>query len=259
MNAHYERGGVKLICGDCLDIMPEIADKSIDMIFADLPYGVTQCKWDSQIDLSLLWPEYERLLTPNSPAIFTGTQPFTSSLVMSKPDWFRYEVILLKSRATGFLNCKRRPLVAHENVLIFSKESPRYNPQMIKSPGHKRGGGSTVRVYGGYDNFEEYSVDEYYPRSLFVAPSISRNDSHFIEETHPSQKPLSLLEWLIKTHTSKEHIIFDNVMGSGTTLVAAARLGRSGIGIEKEPEYFELACRRLDAEFDRIESELPLG
>ena len=224
--------------GDCLELMKDIPDSSIDMILCDLPYGTTACKWDVIIPFDLLWAQYKRIVKPNAAIVLTASQPFTSQLVMSNPKWFRYEWIWEKSNGTGFLSASKMPLKIHENILIFSEFSAKYEP--IKTPGKpysaKRRGG--CELYG-QKRISSISDGWRFPNTLIRFT----NPRH--ESTHPTQKPVALFEYLIKTYTNEGDLILDNCAGSGTTAVAAINTNRNYILMEKEAKYIEVINQRL--------------
>lgn len=232
--------------GDCLNLMKFIPYKSIDMILADLPFGTTNCKWDSIIDLNELWIHYKRLIKDNGVIVLFAQTPFDKVLGCSNLEWLKYEWIWEKTQATGHLNAKKMPMRAHENILVFYKKQSTYNP--IKTYGHKRKvstahhkrNTSTGEIYNKCDNFSDYDSTERYPRSvqLFASDKQKLN-------LHSTQKPLALCEYLIKTYTNEGDLILDNVAGSGTTLVAAKNLNRNFIGIEKEEKFYNIIIERL--------------
>lgn len=233
-----------IIQGDCFEVMPRIETGSVDLIICDLPYGITQNEWDKPLDLARLWSEYERVIKENGAIILTAAQPFTSQLVMSNPRLFRYEIIWQKNKTTGFLNAKKMPLRAHESILVFYKKLPTYNPQ--KTTGHKPVNSYTKRTSDG-SNYGETKAGitgggqtDRYPTTVLQVPVVN-NDSR--EKIHPTQKPVELLEYLIKTFSNPGDLVLDNCAGSGSTGEAAKRTGRDFILIEKEAEYVE-ACRR---------------
>lgn len=236
---------VNLMMGDCLERMKEIESGSIDMILTDPPYGTTQCKWDSVIDLSLMWEHLKRIIKPNGAIVMTASQPFTSVLTCSNLAMFRYSLVWEKTTATGHLNAKRMFMRAHEDILVFYKKLPVYNPQ--KTKGHKRKISSAeskvnckeTDVYGKH-GLTGYDSTERYPRSV-IKTSTDKQKSKF----HPTQKPAALMEYLIKTYTNEGDSVLDFAMGSGTTGVAAKRLQRDFIGIEMDEGYFNIAKDRI--------------
>ena len=245
----------KIICGDCLEVMPKIPDKSVDMILCDLPYGTTACKWDTVIPFEPLWEQYERITKDDGAIILTGTEPFSSLLRVSNLSLYKYDWVWKKSVAGNFVNAKNAPLKKHENVLVFSKgtianrskKRMRYFPQgLIKVDRvHKR-----PRIYlseghdGGYlrKSRKTERIIEFtnYPTTILDFP-LGNNKT-----IHPTQKPVPLFEYLIKTYTQPGEIVLDNCIGSGTTAVAALNTGRKFIGIEKEQRYVEIARKRLE-------------
>ena len=233
----------RVIHGDCMEWMSRIEDKSIDMILCDLPYGITQNKWDSLIPLDFLWKEYERILKDRGIVILTAQTPFDKILGVSNLKWLKYEIIWEKSKATGYLNARRMPMKAHENILIFYKKTPIYNPQMTEGKPYKNqhSAGDTGSNYG--ENKKKYSYDNKgtrFPRSVIKIESIKTN-----EQKHPTQKPVELFEWLIKTYTNEDDTVLDNCLGSGTTAVSCINTNRNFIGIEKEWNYCEIANERI--------------
>jgi site-specific DNA-methyltransferase (adenine-specific) len=234
--------------------MQNIPDGSVDMILCDLPYGTTACKWDTIIPFKPLWEQYERIIKPNGAIVLTAGQPFTSTLVMSKPYLFKYQWIWVKTRKTGFTNAKNRPLSQHEDVLIFSNGNiangsnimMKYNPQNLeilkkerKGNKNKSNGDFNGQKYYRPCQSENY-IQEYtnYPTTVLNIPS----ESIII---HPTQKPVALFEYLIKTYTNEGETVMDNCMGSGTTGIACLNLNRDFIGIEKDDKYFEIAKNRI--------------
>lgn len=232
--------------GDCLEVMKKIPDDSVDMILCDLPYGTTQCKWDTQIPLVVLWKTYERIITEDGVIVLTASQPFTSALVMSNPKLFRYDFCWKKSNTTGHLNAKKMPLRQHEDILVFCRKMPRYNPQFF-TKAKPRSAQRTVKAKGVYgDNkegvFRTISTKKGYPRSILEFNTAYHNKTAGL---HPTQKPVPLFEYLIKTYTEEGMIVLDNCIGSGTTAIACINTGRNFIGIEKEKEYVEIAMERI--------------
>lgn len=234
---------VRLMLGDCLERMAEIADGSVDMVLCDLPYGITQNKWDEVIPFAGLWAHYWRVLKPNGAAVLTAAQPFTSALVMSQPKAFRYQWVWEKPNATGFLNAQKQPLRAHEDVLVFYRAQPAYTPQMIDGEAYSKAPGQKLTESYGHqsDRGARFYAGGRYPRTVLLLSSVVRAES-----MHPTQKPVALMEYLIRTYTHEGDTVLDNTMGSGTTGVACANTGRSFIGIERDPEYFEIAKARIE-------------
>jgi site-specific DNA-methyltransferase (adenine-specific) len=236
---------------DCLSDggMVLIPDKSIDMILCDLPYGTTACKWDTIIPFEQLWAQYERIIKDNGAIVLTASQPFTSALVMSNPKLFRYEWIWRKDRATLFQHANKMPMKKHENVLVFYKKLPTYNPQFSEGKPYKDLRTERKRMeglmVGGAQTKKSPIVNEgkRYPTSdLFIPCEVNR------KHNHPTQKPVDLFEYLIRTYTNEGNVILDNCMGSGTTAVATLNVGggRKFIGFETEPSYIEIANKRID-------------
>lgn len=230
----------KVLHGDCLELMKEIPGNSVDMILCDLPYGTTKCKWDDIIPFNLLWKQYERIIKPNGSIVLTASQPFTSALIMSKPKLFKYSWIWQKSRAANGPIARYQPLKYHEDILIFGKGKTTYNPQGIVYVGKEATqGGKSSQIVDGVTREKKY-IQQYtnYPSTI----------QHFKNEgktVHPTQKPLALFEYLIKTYTNVGETVLDNCLGSGTTAVAAINTGRNFIGIEKEWEYCNIANERI--------------
>ncbi len=247
----------QIIHGDCLEVMPGLEDQSVDMILTDLPYQITSCHWDRMIDLDLLWAQYKRLIKQHGAIVLTASQPFTSKLVMSNLAMFKYEWIWHKTVASDFLNANRRPMRDHESVLVFANGQTIYNPIMRVGKVHERGGSSSGSSRGSdnYGKFDDklYHSNEYYPRTVFQVKvdkdrNVSRQHRPNKEQRHPTQKPVALFEYLIRTYTEPGDLILDSCLGSGTTAVAALNTGRRVIGIEKEAEYIEIAKRRVERE-----------
>lgn len=231
-----------LMLGDCLELMKEIGSGTVDMILCDLPYGTTCCSWDVVIPFEQLWEQYERVIKENGAIVLFAAQPFAAVLATSNLKLFRYEIIWEKPSATGFLNAKKQPLRAHENILVFYKSQPTYNPQ--KTFGHERKTAKRKDIgsehYGKQVNIKSYDSTERYPRSVQVFSSDKQKQA-----LHPTQKPVALCEYLIRTYTNEGETVLDNTMGSGTTGVACVNTGRAFIGIEQEQKYFEIAQERI--------------
>ena len=234
---------VKLLHGDCLELMNDIPDKSVDMILCDLPYGVTQCKWDAIIPFDKLWEQYNRIIKDNGAVVLFGSEPFTSLLICSNLKNFKYNWIWQKNKATGFLNAKKQPLNDNETISVFYKKQCTYNPQMtVAEKTYKRGmvKRSKSDCYGEEKDFVQIETGLRYPKRIQYF-----NNNHTREQLHPTQKPVELLEYLIKTYTNEDEVVLDNCMGSGSTGVACINTNRRFIGIELEEKYFEIAKNRI--------------
>jgi site-specific DNA-methyltransferase (adenine-specific) len=239
----------KIHQGDCLDLMKQIEDKSVDMILCDLPYGTTACKWDTIITFEPLWEQYKRIIKDNGAIVLTASQPFTSALVMSNIKMFKYCLIWNKNKCGSPGLAKRRPLKTHEDILIFSKGVERYNPQMeIGKPFFRKRSGKSRENNMGYgfaNNTQDIvNTGTRYPKSII---NISR-DFSAQQQIHPTQKPVALFEYLIKTYTNEGDLVLDNCIGSGTTAIACINTNRNFIGIELSPEYCEIANKRISQE-----------
>lgn len=241
-------GNAVLYLGDCLEVMQSIPDGSVDMILCDLPYGTTACKWDTVIPFEPLWAQYRRVAKRNAAIVLTASQPFTSALVMSNPSEFRHEWVWEKNRGSNFLNVKREPMKEHEVAVVFSAGGWTYNPQMQERNGSGKAlVGKVVPCGGGSDNYGGYKPMGGVLAELRVPSSVQRfNTASGRDKFHPTQKPVALMEYLIRTYTQEGETVLDNCTGSGTTGVACANTGRKFIGIEREPKYFDIACRRIE-------------
>lgn len=229
----------RLMLGDCFERMREIPDGSVDMVLCDLPYGTTQNKWDTVLPLDRLWAEYWRVC--RGAVVLTAAQPFTSVLVCSQLQKFKYQLVWDKVLPRGHLNAKRQPMRVHEDVCVFGTGV--YNPQM--SSGHKRKIARTRYVssgsnYGGEKRDTFYDSEERYPQSILTFSTADQRD-----KLHPTQKPVPLFEYLVRTYTNVGATVLDNCMGSGTTGVACANSGRRFVGIERDEGYFAVAERRI--------------
>jgi len=228
--------------GDCLEVMKSIQDNSVDMILTDLPYGTTACKWDTVLDLEKLWGGYNRILKDNGAVVLNAQQPFTTTLASSNIKNFRYEWIWEKPQGTNPLNAKIMPLKSHENVLVFYQKKPTYNPQMWMSTpysGFKSDDKKIGEVYGSLNSeHRDNPTGERYPKSILK----------FKQEKglHPTQKPVEMMEYFIKTYTNETEIVLDSTMGSGTTGVACVNTNRNFIGIELDDAYFKTAKNRIE-------------
>lgn len=242
---------VDLRHGDCLDILPTLEAGSVDMVLCDLPYGTTQNKWDSIIPLDRLWVEYWRVVKPNGAVVLTAQTPFDKVLGVSCLKYLKYEWIWNKTRATGHLNVWKQPMKNHENVLVFYRAQCTYNPQGItrKAVATIRKGGDNGTNYGKSDK-DAVQEWENFPRAVINIPSEGTT-------VHPTQKPVALMEYLIRTYTNEGETVLDNTMGSGTTGVAARNTGRNFIGIERDPSYFTIAQQRINNERPAVAQQQP--
>ena len=236
---------INLIKGECLEQMKLIPSGSIDAIITDPPYGTTQCKWDSVIPFKPMWEQLSRIIKPNGAILLFGSEPFSSALRMSNIKNYKYDWVWEKSKATNFLNAKKQPLRAKENILVFYKKQPTYNPQMTKGKSYNKG----IRkkqtkddVYGSFNQTEVKSEGNRYPRDVLYFKTAETEGKTF----HKTQKPVKLMEYLIKTYTNENETVLDFTMGSGTTGVACKNLGRDFIGIEMDDKYFDIAKKRIE-------------
>lgn len=234
----------KIIEGDCLRVMQRIPSKSIDMILCDLPYGNTQNKWDSIISLDQLWEHYERIIKDKGVIALTSQGLFTANLILSNPKLFKYKIVWVKSKSTNFLNAKKQPLRKHEDVLIFYKNQPRYNPQMSLGEPYNKGfrKDQLTGSYGDFKTTEVKSNGERYPTDIVYFKTAESEGPVY----HPTQKPVELGQYLIRTFTSPEDIVLDNTCGSGSFLVSAVLEGRRFIGIEKNQEVYLFKNKKID-------------
>lgn len=232
----------QIYLGDCLELMQQIKDKSIDMILCDLPYGVTnRNKWDEIIPFEKLWCQYNRICKESSAIVLFSQQPFTTKLINSNIKNFRYDIIWEKPLATGFLNANRMPLRNHEHILIFYTKLPVYNPQKTSGEPYKITRRSDTTNYGQVKELHHITnntTGERFPKSIIKFSSDK-------DKLHPTQKPLALCEYLIKTYTNANDLVLDNCVGSGTTCLAAKNFNRKFIGMEKDENYFSIAKKRL--------------
>ena len=233
-------------CGDCLDLMKEIPDGSIDMILCDLPYGTTRNKWDSVIPFEPLWEQYLRIIKDNGCIALFADGLFMSDLMKSQQKLWKYNLVWNKVLTSGFLNANRQPLRQHEVICIFYKKQPTYNPQKVLGKlNHSKGKKKECKNnnYGefGFVDNREVLGNLKHPTSI-----LEFSKPHPSKTQHPTQKPVALLEYLIRTYTNEGDVVLDNCMGSGSTCVACVNTNRHYIGFEKEPKYFDIACQRLD-------------
>ena len=244
----YNTGMIELIHGDCLEEMKKIPDGSVDLVLTDPPYGTTACKWDTVIPFEPMWEQLKRVTKKNGAIVLFGSQPFTSALVMSNPKMFKYEWVWDKITARGHLVAKKRPMAQHENILVFYKNAPTYNPQMVKMDKPQKGyssdgdvGDTRTSIMGGKTTKQREVIyrTHKYPKTIITQGV----DGKYV---HPTQKPVALMEYLIKTYTNEGETVLDFTMGSGTTGVACKNLNRNFIGIELDQTYFDIAKKRIE-------------
>lgn len=255
---------IQLYKGDCLEIMKKISDKSVDMILCDLPYGITKCKFDVSIPLDVLWKHYERIIKDRGAIVLFSAQKFTHALMGSNLKKFRYKIVWKKTQPVGFLNAHKMPLRCHEDILVFYKKLPTYNPIMRhverRDIGRKRKNSGRAEQYNEFrkDEYEWVETGKRFP--LDVIEFSNWNGALFgntnFATKHPTQKPVDLLSYLIKTYTNEKEIVLDNCMGSGSTGVACVRTNRSFIGIEKNERYFNIAKDWIEKEKNTKDREL---
>ena len=244
---------IDLIEGDCLEVMQTIESQSIDAIITDPPYGTTACKWDSVIPFEPMWEQLNRIIKPNGAIVLFGSEPFSSALRMSNIKNYKYDWIWLKNRPSGHLNAKKQPMRANENILVFYKNQCIYNPIMterihkeIKRLSKKSVLTSSSNNYNKYlgktANREDNKMK--YPNNIIDIKTVFNRSKEKV--AHPTQKPVGLMEYLIKTYTNKNEMVLDFTMGSGSTMVACQNTNRNGIGIEKDKKYFEIAKKRIE-------------
>ena len=228
--------------GDCLELMKEIPTGSIDAVITDPPYGTTACKWDSVIDFGLMWEQLNRIIKPNGAIVLFGSEPFSSALRMSNIKNYKYDWVWIKEQGTGFLNSKKQPLKNNEQMCVFYKKQPLYNPQMRKGfkPYRTEKGGLT-------DNYNKDSVSKVITESNGDRyPLNTLTFKRDKNKQHPTQKPVALMEYLIKTYTNEKETVLDFTMGSGSTGVACKNTNRNFIGIEQDEKYFDIATKRIN-------------
>ena len=241
---------VKLFQGDCLEVMPKLADDGVkvDLVLTDVPYGTTQCKWDNIIPFDEMWDCLDKLTYENTPIVLFGSEPFSSNLRMSNIKNYKYDWIWQKPRGTGHLNAKKQPLRDIENIMVFYAKQPLYNPQFSKGEPYSRKGGKSTKVkekgdtvYGKFKQGAEVCNDNTgfrYPKQVLNFGVVERGT------VHPTQKPVKLLEYLIETYTKENDTVIDFTMGSGSTGVACLQTNRNFIGIELDETYFKIAQER---------------
>ena len=235
----------KLLQGDCLELMKDIPNKSIDLILCDLPYGQTKFEWDKKLNFDLLWEQYERIIKNNGAILLFGKHPFTSELVLSNLKLFRYELIWEKTRASNSMQVKKQPSAIHENIIVFYKNQPTYNDLKFKVDekyiDKRKSINDSFYNKGHYQGVMKRKADDgwRHPQSILPFNSVWKKDMH------PTEKPVELLEWLIKSYTNEGETVLDNCMGSGSTGVACMNTNRKFLGIELDPQYFEMARQRI--------------
>jgi site-specific DNA-methyltransferase (adenine-specific) len=245
--------------GDCFELMPKIPDKSIDMILCDLPYMIMKLSWDRSVkfDLTTLWKEYERIIKPNGAIVLTACSEFTFKLYNSNPKLYRYKWIWIKSRACRFLSTKHLPLATTEDVLVFYKELPTYNPQMRKgfNPYFKerKANSKFTELFGGKHRHTISRKEDGSRHPIDVLRFSSVNNQYLL---HPTQKPVALFEYMIKTYTNENELVLDNCSGSGTTAIACLKTNRRYICIEKDEKYHKLSIDRVNAFKQKLEQGL---
>ena len=231
-----------IVNADCLEAMKFIPDRSIDAIVCDLPYGITACKWDVVIPFDLLWEQYKRIIKPNGAIALFGSQPFTSALVMSNPKWYRHQWVWNKNNSAGFVTARIRPFAITEEISIFGQLKVNYYPQMeTRGPLRTKGGYSKSQNYGIEPTKSRSRSNTYYPKNIIDISNASQAN-----KKHPTQKPVALIEYLLKTYSLEGELILDNTAGSGTLAIAAINTNRRYICIEKDPDYFEVMRNRIE-------------
>ena len=246
-------GKKEILLGDCLELMKDIPNGSIDMILCDLPYGTTACKWDTIIPFDKLWGQYERIIKPNGAIVLTASQPFTTDLINSKRNLFKYELIWNKISVSNPFSVKYSPLKCHENIIIFCKTTPKYNAQVVEKPKNERrpirkphyGIDKTPKdgVYGNAKKGHGINFDDSikHPKSIIEIPAVYAK-----HRIHPTEKSVALFEWLIKSYTDENDLVLDNTAGSGTTAIACLNTNRQFIVMEKEQKYYDIILKRVE-------------
>lgn len=234
----------KVIEGDCLDIMKDIPDNSIDMVLCDLPYGTTQNKWDVVIPFENLWAEYKRILKEHGVVVLTSHGVFTAKVILSNESWFKYKMVWEKSKATNFLNAKKQPLRKHEDICVFYKKQPTYNPQMSKGLPYNKGirKNQLTGSYGDFKPVEVSSKGDRYPTDIIYCKTAESEGKVY----HSTQKPVELGRRLIRTYTNEGDVVLDNTCGSGSFLVSAVLENRNFIGIEKNDDVELYKSGKID-------------
>ena len=236
---------INLMQGDCIEQMHEIPDGSVDMVLTDPPYGTTACKWDSIIPLEPMWEQLKRIIKPNGAIVMTASQPFTSVLICSNMNWFKESLVWEKTTATGHLNANRKIMRAHEDICVFYKKQPTYNPQKTKGHPRKVSSADSKKSCKATDCYGKHGLTSYDSTERFPRSVIKTSTDKQKSKLHPTQKPVSLMQYLIKTYTNEGETVLDFTMGSGTTGVACVNLNRNFIGIELDEDYFNIAKERI--------------
>lgn len=228
--------------GNCLDLMAQMESKSIDMILCDLPYGTTRNKWDTIIPFDELWQNYNRVIKDNGAIVLFGNQPFTSHLVISNEKYFRYSLVWVKNKFSDFLNAKRKPMKVNEDILVFYKKQPTYNPQYTYGEPYTRW--NTQNAVNKQTNYGTHNMNVSHSDGKRL-PLTVLNFNRVERPVHPTQKPTDLLSYLIKTYTNENDVVLDNCMGSGSTGVACMETNRKFVGFELDENYFKIAEERI--------------
>ena len=229
-----------LLFGDCLDLLPRLPAASVDLVLCDLPYGTTACAWDAVIPFDALWAQYRRIAKPNAAIVLTASQPFTTALIGSNLEDFRYCWVWDKKKGGNIFNLKRQPYKVHEDICVFSVKPHAYFPIMEPQKGRTGKTYGIGEALGGGDYGDLRTYDAKYPKSILEVSNAGQRG-----KVHPTQKPVALMEYLIRTYTNEGDTVLDNCMGSGTTCVAAVNTGRKFIGMERDPGYFAIAWDRV--------------
>lgn len=243
----YKQPGLQLYAEDCLETLRRMSNGSVDLLLQDTPFGCTQNEWDIKPNFEIMWQEWERVTKENAAMIFFGTQPFASELILSRSKYFRYDLIWYKALGSGFLNAKKMPLRNHETILVFYKKVPTYNPQMGVGL-RKKGKVKNERLNSNYGKFGKEEMHIYddggtrYPQSVLDFTNGDRQS----QSDHPTQKPLDLIRYLVKTYSNENETVFDGYSGSGTTAAACLKENRQFVGSELSKEYFDMSVKRLD-------------
>lgn len=253
---NFVAGGVSLFQGDCLPLLKEFDDKSVDMILCDLPFGTTRCRWDTVISIPELWREYNRIIKENGAIVLFGVEPFSTQMRIENLKNFKYDWVWLKSRPTGHLNAKKQPMRAYEIISVFYKKQCTYNPQgLIEGEFDNNRPSRGNKVMGEYVHGQErnnFGISKYtnYPKNVLQYPNPNN------KTLHPTQKPVDLLEYLIKTYTNEGDLVLDNCMGSGSTGVACIHTNRQFVGIEIDEKYYNIAEKRIRNTYSEINGEV---